>query len=472
MAPLHEQASLPFAVLAVVQLAVPPLAALVLSRRNKNASNSDRDSSSSTRRRSVSASSLGSLSSSYSASFHASSSSHSLVLLLGLVCCAYAFHNAVFALSPLLHPLPHTPVPAPMPLRTLYLLSYLFTALATPLLIPIAYELCHTLHGGPKRRLLYHDQVGRIAAAACALGWLAYGLVDFFALSRVSDSLECGKVLLAVCEIPAGELLPATRAASTAGSAVLALAGGCLWRRTGTGTGSSWPWLTVSQLAVLLGRAVYQSEEPHSHHHLAQSVWDLLLTASLAFAVIHVVRNSSLSDDATTLIPDAHDVHQPLLLPASNAHHGHVHWHNYTYGGTSAFGGPPPAAASPGRCACTPPGDGTDAATPCCSLRRHNSNDYYSNDDEESESALVASRRELAKWTRATTTTTTAAANNTHNYDNTSPASLITNPKVTNLRTPPAVCLKERDEDGGDDGACSVAVVERDDSNQTIAEDG
>ncbi|KAJ3139995.1 hypothetical protein HDU90_008898 [Geranomyces variabilis] len=97
----------------------------------------------------------------------------------------------------------------------------------------------------------------------------------------------------------------------------------------------------------------------------------------------------------------------------------------------------------------------------------------YDELDDESENALVVSRRELAKWTRATAIT---AACNTHIQASTSPSrSIITDPKDATLRSPPTVRVKahdESDQHGGDDGACSVGVVERGDSDQTIAEDG
>ncbi|KAJ3171235.1 hypothetical protein HDU88_008272 [Geranomyces variabilis] len=97
----------------------------------------------------------------------------------------------------------------------------------------------------------------------------------------------------------------------------------------------------------------------------------------------------------------------------------------------------------------------------------------YDELDDGSENALVVSRRELAKWTRATTI---PAACNTHNQESTSPSrSITTDPKDATLRSPAAVRVTAQDEGdqhGGEDGACSVGVVERGDSDQTIAEDG
>ncbi|TPX60538.1 hypothetical protein PhCBS80983_g01741 [Powellomyces hirtus] len=169
-------------------------------------------------------------------------------------------------------------------LRWLSTASYFFGCLTTPFLFLIAYEFCHTLHGGPKRRLLYHDQFGRIGVAILAFSFATYSIVDFFAHSRVTGALSLRRHTgLPVYEIEGGEL-PATFCTSVFGTVMLLLAGGCLWART------RYPWLSLVQLVILFGRVTSMFSEPH--HVLAEASWDLLLSVSLVMTATHVIRNS------------------------------------------------------------------------------------------------------------------------------------------------------------------------------------
>ncbi|KAJ3159328.1 hypothetical protein HDU86_001932 [Geranomyces michiganensis] len=473
---------------AAAQLLAPLLALLAvvvsLTRlRNRN-SNSNGNSN---RRSSSSSFSSSSLTYYYPHASSSSSSSSStslilLLLLLALICLAHAFQNTVLAL-----PSRRTTTPS--------LLALLFTAITTPLLIPAAYELCHALHGGPKRRLLYHDQVGRLAAAAAALALMAYALVDLFAPEKSNGSPAAA----AGNRIPMMLItlhLPATRAASAAGSTVLALAGACLWRRTGT----AWPYLTVMQIAILVGRVVtvYPPKEPYYYAHhssiLAQSLWDLLLTISLALAIVHVACNSldehaiaaaTVGGGGASPILDAHHhyhhhVHQPLLRPHnSNSNssattgggsNNHVHWNNYGSCRCNAAALPPAAAGSIDgggnynhhhradqsadhtyHYYCD---DGGDGCNDDVDYDQHADAPSHGG-DVSSFDALVASRRELAKWTRATATSA--------------------NSRTT---TPPTPLVRRKDYDA-DDGDYDVGngvdvkrvAVERGDSDRTITEE-
>ncbi|KAI8821729.1 uncharacterized protein EV422DRAFT_429727 [Fimicolochytrium jonesii] len=173
---------------------------------------------------------------------------------------------------------PHLPLHL---LHTLSLTNTLLAALLTPTVILIAYELCHTLHGGPRRRLLYHDQFGRIAAVLAASALFVYDMSEFVA---EKDSL----VLKERLGLPGYEVEDGARAvkvAEYAGTVMLVLAGGCLWARTG------YPWLSLLQGAILLGR-VSTATSAGPYTPLLTSSWSLILSISLTTALSHTIQHA------------------------------------------------------------------------------------------------------------------------------------------------------------------------------------
>ncbi|KAJ3006680.1 hypothetical protein HKX48_009531 [Thoreauomyces humboldtii] len=166
--------------------------------------------------------------------------------------------------------------------------SYCFACLGVSLLFPISYEFCHSLHGGPSRRLLYHDWYGRMAAGALAVAFSVWNVVDLVALSRVRpDNLQMVDHSGVIVPEVSGGQLTATWVTEIAGSLVMAIAGGCLWKR------AHYPWLTISQLTIVIGRIVASvavRREPW--HSIADPIWDILVAAAILHAAFLVIRNS------------------------------------------------------------------------------------------------------------------------------------------------------------------------------------
>ncbi|KAJ3043050.1 hypothetical protein HDV00_005958 [Rhizophlyctis rosea] len=156
--------------------------------------------------------------------------------------------------------------------------------LLTPTLFIIAYELCHKVHGGPKRRILAREAAGRIAATTIACVAVGWGVIDWVMKERPRGAVPvpCGEESLGVL---AGE--------RWAAEVMLGLAGGCLWARL------RWPWLTVLSAVELVLHAtphLFPSTKPYTT--LLQS---LVLSYAL-FLSKHIVTSSALAsiDDEAT----------------------------------------------------------------------------------------------------------------------------------------------------------------------------
>ncbi|KAI9092687.1 hypothetical protein DFS34DRAFT_286646 [Phlyctochytrium arcticum] len=183
-------------------------------------------------------------------------------------------------------------------------------ALIQPMLIVIAYELCHIIHGGPKRALLSRDQFGRIAAVGLTVCFVAYQVIDFALYSKVMEKMSLQRPWgMPVFEINNEGRWAASELTKWVASVILVGTGGCLWART------RYPWLALLQVAVILGRAILSSGPPEPTQLLLDPVWAVIFTLSITMAHYHVI-NCHMDEpyhDDDGYFGSGHSVFDPLL---------------------------------------------------------------------------------------------------------------------------------------------------------------
>ncbi|KAJ3081047.1 hypothetical protein HK102_002615, partial [Quaeritorhiza haematococci] len=155
----------------------------------------------------------------------------------------------------------------PYLLSRLHSWNYLLACFTNPAALVFGYDLTHRIHGGPRRRLLHRDGLGRIAAALAMAVLVTYNVVDYFWLTNVPESMVLRFVgfNVPVFQIGGGRNgdgggvdgafgFPALAFSQVFASFFLILVGVCLWSRT------RYPWFAFAQLVVLfgLGMSIFQ----------------------------------------------------------------------------------------------------------------------------------------------------------------------------------------------------------------------
>ncbi|KAI9364862.1 hypothetical protein DFJ73DRAFT_808370 [Zopfochytrium polystomum] len=170
-----------------------------------------------------------------------------------------------------------------LPIKDALLVLLLCQNSLSSVLILLAFDWCHRLHGGPRRRLLSRDKLGEVIGIVSAVLACALQLSDFLYWSnlptRLGWTFARGTIVLLFTDSservpiwPAWKLLVVLFA--------LASAGGCLWART------RYKWLLIS-LTLLLSTAI-------AYHGLDalpvgfQLGWWLSLSALLAMTEYHI----------------------------------------------------------------------------------------------------------------------------------------------------------------------------------------